>query len=345
MPFSGGPKAATAPECSRALPRDSGQMDNMCHDRDMHRVVIVALPGVFPYELGIPARFFRAAQRDGEPLYSVTTCTLDGEPVATNSDFHVSPAADRRALEAADTIIVPPWSGAETSDDPIGLAAYADRRIVSFCTGAFTLAAAGLLDGREATTHWCATVEFERRFPAVRLRADELFVDEGSVLTAAGASAAIDATMHLIARDHGSAVAASVSRITLAAPHRGGGQRQFVERPRVASTGGGSSSEIQEWLPTRIDEPLVLRTVADRFGMSVRTLTRRFRAETGTTVGDWFADARVDRARELLETTDLPVDAVASRAGFATGAALRKHFRDRIGLAPQQYRSRFGRAA
>ncbi|HZU92174.1 MAG TPA: helix-turn-helix domain-containing protein, partial [Microbacterium sp.] len=128
--------------------------------------------------------------------------------------------------------------------------------------------------------------------------------------------------------------------------HRGGGQRQFVARPTVVLPADvGSASDIQSWLMSRIDEPLSLAEVADRFGMSVRTLTRRFRAETGRTVGDWFADARVDRARELLETTDLPVDAVATGAGFATAAALRKHFRERIGLAPQQYRSRFTRAA
>ncbi|UYO96140.1 helix-turn-helix domain-containing protein [Microbacterium sp. M28] len=310
----------------------------------MHHVVVVALPGVFPYELGIPARFFRAAHRDGEALYSVTTCTLDGRPVRTNSDFSVAPEADRDALRVADTIVVPPWSAAETSGDPIGLAEFADRRIVSFCTGAFTVAASGLLDGKDATTHWCASAEFERRFPQVRLRQDELFVDTGGVLTAAGASAAIDATMHLIASDHGASIAATVSQVTLAAPHRGGGQRQFVARPSVIG-GTGSASDIQSWLLARIDEPLSLGAVADAFGMSVRTLTRRFRAETGRTVGDWFADARVDRARELLETTDLLVDDVANRSGFGTGAALRKHFRDRIGLSPQQYRSRFSRAA
>lgn len=321
-------------------------MDNMCHDIAMHKVVVVALPGVFPYELGIPARFFRAAGREGKPLYSVTTCTLDGRPVSTNADFSITPSADRTALETADTIIIPPWSAAEISEDPIGLAEFADRRIVSYCTGAFTVAASGLLDGKEATTHWCSVDDFARRFPRVRLRADELFVDSGSILTAAGASAAVDATMHLIASDHGSAVAAAVSRVTLAAPHRGGGQRQFITRPSVVAPAGvGSASDIQSWLMSRIDEPLSLAEVADRFGMSVRTLTRRFRAETGRTVGDWFADARVDRARELLETTDLPVDAVAVGSGFATAAALRKHFRERIGLAPQQYRSRFTRAA
>src|SRR5690606_24730771 len=129
------------------------------------------------------------------------------------------------------------------------------------------------------------------------------------------------------------AVAAEVSRRTLAAPHRGGGQRQFVARPAVTSS-GGSASEIQHWLIDRLEEPMPLEVVASQFGMSVRTLTRRFRAETGRTLGDWMADARVDRARELLEITDLPIDAVAERAGFATAAALRKHFRDRLGLAP-----------
>ncbi|MDR6866391.1 transcriptional regulator GlxA family with amidase domain [Microbacterium resistens] len=311
----------------------------------MHKIVVVALPGVFPYELGIPGRFFRAAHRDGEPLYSVTTCSLDGGPVPTNADFSITTTADRSALETADTIIVPPWTGAETSEDPIGLSRFADRRVVSYCTGAFTVAASGLLDDQEATTHWCAADEFARRFPRVRMRRDELFVDNGHVVTAAGASAAVDATLHLIGRDHGAAVAATVSQITLAAPHRGGGQRQFIARPVIAPTATGSASDIQEWLVDRIDEPLSLSTVADEFGMSVRTLTRRFRAETGRTMGDWFSDARVDRARELLETTDLPVDSIAARSGFATSAALRKHFRDRVGLAPQQYRTRFTRSA
>ncbi|MBS1674637.1 MAG: helix-turn-helix domain-containing protein, partial [Actinobacteria bacterium] len=308
-------------------------------------IVVVALPGVYPFELGIPSRFFPVARRGTTPLYSVTVCTLDGRPVDTDAGFAVTPGADARALRTADTIIVPPWEGAESGDDPIGLAALAPRRVLSYCTGAFTVAAAGLLDGKEATTHWCAAEDFARRFPQVRLREDELFVDNGAVVTAAGAAAAIDASLHLIARDHGAAVAGDVARRTLTAPHRGGGQRQFIARPAIAGTAPGSASDIQSWLVQRIDEPLSLTEVADAFAMSVRTLTRRFRAETGRTVGDWFADARVDRARELLETTDLPIDAVAAHSGFATSAALRKHFRDRIGLAPQQYRARFARAA
>lgn len=316
----------------------------MCHDMAMHNVVVVALPGVYPYELGVPSRFFGAAERDGTMLYSVTTCTLDGLPVRTDADFSITPTADRTALETADTIIVPPWSGAQSSGDPIGLARFTDRRVVSYCTGAFTVAASGLLDGRAATTHWCATEEFMRRFPQVRMRPDELFVDNGDVVTAAGASAAVDATLHLIRSDHGAAVAAATSQRTLAAPHRGGGQRQFIARPVVPAATSGTASEIQAWLSERVDEPLSLTAVAERFGMSVRTLTRRFRAETGRTVGDWFADARVDRARELLETTDILIDTVAARSGFATAAALRKHFRDRIGLAPQQYRTRFAQA-
>ncbi len=282
--------------------------------------------------------------RDGEPLYSVTTCTLDGLPVATNSDFAITPVADRRALETADTIIVPPWSAAESrttrSASPTSRtgawSASAPARSRSQHPGSST--------SREATTHWCAADEFARRFPRVRMRRDALFVDNGGVLTAAGASAAVDATMHIIGSDHGAAVATTVSQATLSAPHRGGGQRQFIARPAVAPATIGSASDIQTWLLSRIDEPLSLNDVAARFGVSVRTLAG-FRAETGRTVGDWFADARVDRARELLETTDLLVDEVATRAGFATGAALRKHFRDRIGLAPQQYRARFTRAA
>ncbi len=306
---------------------------------------MIALPGVYPFELGVASRFFGAALREGRRLYDVTVCTLDGRPAPTNAGFSITPTADMRALAGADTIIVPPWTDAETAEDPIGLARFADRRVLSFCTGAFTVAASGLLDGKDATTHWCAAADFVRRFPRVRLRPDELFVDNGSVITAAGASAAIDASLHVIAADHGSAVAATASRLTLAPPHRGGGQRQFVARPAISAGARDSASEIQAWLLARIHEQPALVEVAEAFDMSVRTLTRRFRAETGRTIGDWFADARVDRARELLETTALGVDAVAARSGFATAASLRKHFRDRVGLAPQQYRSRFDRAA
>ncbi|TNM47168.1 helix-turn-helix domain-containing protein [Nocardioides albidus] len=304
-----------------------------------HRIGVVALPGVYAYELGIASRFFGAAAVDGRPAYEVVTCSLDGRPVTTSADFSVTVAADRSVLDEVDTIVVPPWDTALDGADPIGLAGR-PQRVVSYCTGAFTVAASGRLDGRAATTHWRKAERFRAAFPQVDLRPDALFVDEGDVLTAAGASAAIDLTLHIIAKDLGAAVAGDVSRATLAPPHRGGGQSQFVARPVVAE-GPGTTSDVRAWLLDRLDRPVSLDEVASAFGLSVRTITRRFRAETGVTLGDWLAQARVERAKELLETTDAGVDRVADLAGFGTAAALRKHFRDRVGLSPQQYRSRF----
>lgn len=305
-----------------------------------HRIGVVALPGVYAYELGIASRFFGAAEVDGRPGYEIVTCSLDGRPVATSADFSVAVGADRAVLDEVDTIVVPPWDAALDGADPIGLAGRPAQRVVSYCTGAFTVAASGLLDGRAATTHWRKAEQFRATFPQVDFRPDALFVDEGDVLTAAGASAAIDLTLHIIAQDLGAAVAAQVSRATLAPPHRGGGQSQFVARPVVAE-GPGTTADVRAWLLDHLDRPVGLDEVATVFGLSVRTLTRRFRAETGVTLGAWLAQARVERAKELLETTDAGIDRVADLAGFGTAAALRKHFRDRVGLSPQQYRSRF----
>ena len=305
-----------------------------------HRIGVVALPGVYPYELGIASRFFGAASVAGRPAYDVVTCSLDGGPVQTAADFSVAVTADRSVLAEVDTVVVPPWETSTTTGDPVGLAALGVPRVVSYCTGAFPVAASGLLDGRAATTHWCAADEFRAAFPLVDFRPDELFVDAGDVLTAAGASAAIDLTLHIIARDFGAAVAADVSRLTLAPPHRGGGQSQFVSRPALADE-AGAMAEVRGWLLGRLDRPVSLGEVAAAFGLSVRTLTRNFRAETGMTLGDWVAQARVERAKELLETSDAGIDRVADLAGFGTAAALRKHFRDRVGVSPQQYRARF----
>ncbi|MBM7515501.1 GlxA family transcriptional regulator [Nocardioides nitrophenolicus] len=305
-----------------------------------HRIGVVALPGVYAYELGVASRFFGAAEVDGRPAYEVVTCSLDGRPVPTSADFSVAVRADRSVLAEVDTIVVPPWDTAPDGGDPIGLADHTAQRVVSYCTGAFTVASSGRLDGRAATTHWRMAEHFRVAFPRIDFRPDALFVDEDDVLTAAGASAAVDLTLHIIAKDLGAAVAADVSRATLAPPHRGGGQSQFVARPVVAE-GPGTTADVRAWLLDRLDRPVSLDEVAAAFGVSVRTLTRRFRDETGLTLGNWLVQARVERAKELLETSDAVVDLVAERAGFATAAALRKHFRDRVGLSPQQYRARF----
>ncbi|MFE4716169.1 GlxA family transcriptional regulator [Streptomyces sp. NPDC056728] len=214
------------------------------------------------------------------------------------------------------------------------------RRIASICTGSFVLAAAGLLDGRRATTHWMSADLFARTFPSVTVDPGVLYVDEGRILTSAGEAAGIDLCLHMIRRDHGAAVAAEVARRTVVPPHREGGQAQYIQRP-VESAGLTSTSASRAWALTRLAEPLTLAELAAHDAVSVRTYSRRFQEETGLTPIQWLTQRRVDRARELLEQTDHTVDRIATEAGFGTGASLRQHFQAGLGVSPGAYRSTF----
>jgi transcriptional regulator GlxA family with amidase domain len=220
------------------------------------------------------------------------------------------------------------------------LRAAARARLVSICTGASVLAAAGLLDGRPATTHWRDADQFRRVFPAVRLDPDVLFVDDGDVLTSAGVAAGIDLLLHLVRRDHGSEVANRVARRNVVAPWRDGGQSQFIERP-VAEPGSTGTAATRAWALERLAEPLTLADLAEQARMSVRTFTRRFREETGLSANRWLAQQRVALARHLLESTDLSVERVAADAGFGTPASLRAHLRADLGVSPLAYRHTF----
>ncbi|MFD0684054.1 GlxA family transcriptional regulator [Actinomadura fibrosa] len=318
----------------------------------MHRVVVLALDGVYPFELSIPVRIFATAtSARGEPLYEVLTCGLDGGQVRTCADFAVAVEHGAELLPTADTVIIPPFAppgpGPHGRDDwfPPPLAAAFTRirpgtRIVSLCTASYVLAAAGLLDGRPATTHWNEADRFRRLFPEVRLDPDVLFVDDGDVLTAAGVAAGIDLCMHIVRRDHGSEIANRVARRCVVPPWREGGQAQFIERP-VPGPAAATTSATREWALGRLDRPISLSELADHARMSVRTFSRRFRDEVGMTPGQWLAQQRVEHARRLLETTDLPVDRIAEQAGFGTAASLRQHLVATIGVPPSAYRHTF----
>jgi transcriptional regulator GlxA family with amidase domain len=213
-------------------------------------------------------------------------------------------------------------------------------RLVSICTGAFVLAAAGLLDGRPATTHWFWADRFRRMYPQVRLDPTVLFVDDGDVLTSAGVAAGVDLCLHLVRHDHGAAVANRAARRCVVPPWRAGGQSQYIEH-HVPAQAGTSTAPVRAWAAAHLDQPLELAELARRSSMSVRTFTRRFRDETGESPGRWLTQQRVDRARHLLETTDLPVDAVARHAGFGTAAALRAQMAAALGVPPSAYRATF----
>jgi transcriptional regulator GlxA family with amidase domain len=322
----------------------------MCKDPAMsprrHEVAVLALPESMAVEVGLPHQFLgSAADADGRRLYRVRVASPDGGPVRTSAGFSVLPECDASILDTADTVVVPGVYGTSAMtdgslpDEVGGLlrGAAAKARMVSICTGAFVLAAAGLLDGRPATTHWLHAPAFARLFPAVDLDPDVLFVDDGDVLTSAGNAAGIDLLLHLIRRDHGSDVAARVARRSVVAPWREGGQSQFVERP-VPESGDAGTAATRAWALQRIGDPLTLADLAAHAQMSVRTFTRRFREETGLSATRWLVQQRVALARRLLESTDSPVERVAAESGFGTAASLRQHLHAAIGVPPLTYR-------
>ncbi|MFF8970099.1 GlxA family transcriptional regulator [Streptomyces sp. NPDC014995] len=306
------------------------------------RVVVLALDGVYPFELGIPSRVLGAA--DGR--YEVLTCTVDGRPVHTNADFTIGVEHGPEVLETAGTVVIAPVSPDRVGADlpaPVSAALARirpDARIVSICTGAFVLAAAGLLDGHRATTHWQLAEHFRRMFPHIDLDPDVLFVDDGRVLTSAGAASGVDVCLHLVRGDHGSDLANKVARRCVVPPFRDGGQAQYIEQP-VPEAGAASTAATRAWALGRLGEPLTLADLAAHARMSLRTFARRFHDEVGVSPGRWLIQQRVAHARHLLESSDLTVDQIAGRVGFATGASLRQHLHASIGVSPQAYRRTF----
>ena len=311
-----------------------------------HEVAVLALPETMAYEVGLPHQFLGGATGpDGRRLYRVRVASLDGGPVRTSAGYSLLPEHDASILETAQTVVLPGIYGTSAMTDGTVPDEVADllrrtsatARLVSICTGAFVLAAAGLLDGRPATTHWVHSPAFARLFPQVRLDPDVLFVDDGDVLTSAGNAAGIDLLLHVIRRDHGTEVANRVARRSVVAPWRDGGQSQFVERP-VPELGDTGTAGTRAWALERLGEPLTLADLAAHARMSVRTFTRRFREETGQSATRWLVQQRVALARRLLEATDTPVEKVAADAGFGTTASLRQHLHAAIGVAPLAYR-------
>ncbi|MFF8289810.1 GlxA family transcriptional regulator [Streptomyces sp. NPDC016309] len=308
----------------------------------MHRVVVLALDGVYPFELGIPNRVFGSAGG----RYEVITCSVDGRPVHTGSDFSITVDHGPEALATADTVVIPPYDmGLIAAEPPAPAAAALARirpgtRIVSICTGAFLLAAAGLLDGRTATTHWSLVPHFRRLYPHVALDPDVLFVDSGDVLTSAGAGSGVDVCLHIVREDHGSEVANHVARACVVPPWRDGGQAQYIEQP-VPETSDSGTGATRQWALENLHLPLTLTDLARHARMSTRTFARRFGEEVGMSPGRWLIQQRVARARQLLESTDLPVDRVAGEVGFATATSLRQHLHAAIGVAPLAYRRTF----
>ncbi|MEU8223056.1 helix-turn-helix domain-containing protein [Kribbella sp. NPDC048915] len=313
-----------------------------------HVVAVLALEPVVGFDLTIPPTVLGAATTaDGAQLYDVRICGLGG-PVRASAGFMLIPDHGPEALAEADTVIIPGtyipqprYDGTLPDDLAAALATIRlGTRIASICTGAFVLGAAGYLDGRPATTHWRRAELFRKVYPQVLLDEDRLFIDDGDVLSSAGLAAGVDLCLHLIRRDFGSEVANRAARHCVVPPWRDGGQSQYIERA-IPEEGTDGTSPTRAWVLEHLSEAVSLATMAEHARMSVRTFSRRFKAETGQSPGTWLLQQRTRHACHLLETTDLPVDRVAEEAGLGSAASLRHHLRSELGVSPLAYRKTF----
>ncbi|MER7936194.1 MULTISPECIES: helix-turn-helix domain-containing protein [unclassified Streptomyces] len=309
----------------------------------MPAVALAVTDGMLHYELSVATEVFGAdVTQIVDPWYDFFLC---GSGPVQVGRFRVEPDRGLDHLAHADTVIVPGWADAGSAPpadlvEAVRAAHAAGARVASLCTGAFVLGAAGLLDGRRATTHWAHTQDLARRHPAARVDPDVLYVDNGDVLTAAGKAAAMDLCLHLVRLDHGSAVANKIARRLVVPPHREGGQAQFIATP-VPAPGNHPLDELFPWTLERLDQPLSVEDLARQARMSTRHLGRHFKHLTGTTPLRWLHTQRIRRAQELLETTDATVDTIAVAVGMGTATTLRRHFHRSVGVPPDTYRRTF----
>ncbi|GGW49564.1 AraC family transcriptional regulator [Streptomyces xantholiticus] len=299
------------------------------------------------FELGIVSHVFGLDRSDdGLPTHDFAVCTLRPGLVPTTSGFSIAVEHGVERIATSDLVTVPAWPQLDAPVPPQVLEALRHAvargaQVLSVCTGTFLPAAAGLLDGRRAATHWQFTDLLAERFPGVDVDRDVLYVEDGPILTSAGAAAGIDACLHVVRREYGAATANALARRMVVPAHRSGGQAQFVETPVPAPRTTYELSGLIDWIQGHLDQPLTVPALAARAAMSPRTFARRFKAVTGTTPHRWLLDQRLHLVEELLETTDLPIEAVAARAGFGSAATLRHHFAARRGVGPAAHRHTF----
>jgi AraC family transcriptional activator FtrA len=312
-------------------------------------VVALAYDGLCAFEFSCTAEVFGLPRPEmGTSWYRFETCSIKGRRVSGQYGLTMDVDGDMNRLASAGTVMIPGWQGIDVPVpvpiiEALRKAHSRGARLLSICSGAFVLAATGLLDGKRATTHWRYAEALQRRFPKVNVDPAVLYVDEGQILTSAGSAAGLDLCLHLIRRDYGPAAANQVARRLVIPPHRDGGQSQYLERP-VDTRERGSLAALLDKLHGRLHKPLSIAGLAKLASMSERTFMRRFRAATGLTPGEWITRARVDRARELLEISGLPMDQIAMRTGLGTAATLRHHFHRKVGVSPAEYRTRFSRS-
>src|SRR6187402_1080627 len=309
-------------------------------------VVALLYEGLCMFEFASAAEVFGMARPElGEDWYRFETCAAEQGEIQGQYGTRIRPDGNLDRLTEAGTIIIPGWKGVDAPVplpvvDALRLAHARGARLLSICSGSFVLAATGLLDGRRATTHWRYAEAMRARYPTVGVDPDVLYVDEGQLLTSAGSAAGLDLCLHLIRRDHGPAIANHVARRLVIPPHRDGGQAQYVERP-VPRRERDLLGPVMDTMRRRLADDLPLVTLAAMAAMSERSFIRRFKASTGTTPAEWLTTLRVDRARELLESSALSIDLIAGQTGLGTATTLRHHFRRKLGTSPGAYRQRF----
>ncbi|MBD0421978.1 AraC family transcriptional regulator [Streptomyces sp. TRM S81-3] len=311
----------------------------------MHTVAVLALDQVIPFDLSTPIEVFtRTRLPDGRPGYRIRVCAQRPEVDAGSFTLRAPWGLD--GLRDADTVIVPgtavPGPPSPAVREALRAAAEAGTRIASICSGTFPLAATGLLDGLRATTHWIAADALAAAHPAVEVDPDVLYVDNGQILTSAGAAAGLDLCLHLIRRDYGSAVAADAARLSVMPLEREGGQAQFIVHDHTPTPQGSALEPLLTWLRQNLDRDLTLTDIAAHAGMSTRTLIRRFREQTGTTPLQWLHRARIRQAQHLLETTQHSVERIAAQVGFGSPTAFRDRFKRTTGVSPRACRRTFG---
>lgn len=309
-------------------------------------VAIVAFDRISPFHLAVPCAVFEDRSRYGLPRFNLRVCASERGKLRTGAGFAIETRHGLTALRDAGLVIVPSWRDAdERPPEPLLKALRAAHArgacVIGLCLGAYVLAEAGLLDGRPATTHWYWSQHFARRFPQVKVQTDVLYADDGDILTSAGTAAGIDCCLHLLRRQHGAEVAQRVARTLVVAPHRQGGQAQYIEQPLPDSPQDERLAGVLTWALEHLDQPHSLDALAARALMSRRTFTRHFRQTTGTTVHQWLLNQRLTRAQRLLESTGLSLDAIAGQTGFGSAVSLRQRFVSVLGTTPSAYRRAF----
>jgi AraC family transcriptional activator FtrA len=310
-----------------------------------HKIAVLAYEGLNTFDFGIAVGLFGLFRPESDHWYSISVCGLGKRPLRASSGVLVVPRRGLACMQEADTIVIPGWCNPDVLPPPrlvrmLRMAHQRGARLVSICSGAFVLAATGLLNDRRATTHWKFSDKLSKLYPQIKVESDVLYVDEEDILTSAGGAAGIDLCLHIIRKDFGTVVANNVARHLVVSPHREGGQAQFIDKP-VGEEAHPWLAHLLEWSASNLQTEITVERLALEANVSRRTLSRRFVGATGLSPHRWITSLRVRRGKDLLETTALSIEEVAEQCGFQSGALLRHHFREQVKISPRTYRDHF----